>query len=119
MRGDDIAERLLDFGASAIRLCTRLPSDPAVRHIASQLARSSSSGGANYDEARRAESLRDFAHKAQVAAKELGESVYWLKLVSRTQLVEFGVDELINEANELTAILVSSAKTAKKNLAKR
>ena len=113
MKGDDIAERLLDFGAAAIRLSVRLPRHPGGRHIATQLVRCATSGGANYDEARRAESRRDFAHKVQIAAKEMGESVYWLRLVQRAKLVEFDIRRLVREATELTSILASSARTAK------
>ena len=39
MKGDDIAERLVDFGATVIRLSTGLPKEPWARHIASQLVR--------------------------------------------------------------------------------
>jgi len=113
MKGDDIAERLLDFGAAVIRFSTRLPRKPWGRHIASQLVRCATSGGANYDEARRAESRRDFAHKVQIAAKEMGESIYWLRLVQRAGLVEDDMRALVREAAELTSILAASAKTAK------
>lgn len=113
MKGDNIAERLLDFAATVIRFSIRLPKQPWTRHIASQLVRSATSGGANYDEARRAESRKDFAHKTQVAAKEMGESIYWLRLVQRTGLIEGNIQGLVGEATELTSILAASAKTAK------
>lgn len=113
MKGDNIANRLLDFGASVIDLLKILPSNRVGRHIADQLFRSATSGGANYDEARRAQSRRDFAHKVSIAAKEMGEAAYWLGLVHRSHLVpESSVIGILIEANELVAILTSSAKTA-------
>lgn len=113
MKGDNIANRLLDFGASVIDLLKTLPSNRVGRHIADQLFRAATSAGANYDEARRAQSRRDFAHKVSIAAKEMGESAYWLGLVHRSHLVpENSVNRILIEANELVAILMSSARTA-------
>jgi four helix bundle protein len=84
------------------------------RHIARQLLRSATAGGANYEEARCAESRADFAHKVSVAAKEVRESRYWLRLLRESKLIPADViDELTAEAGQLIAILTASAKTAK------
>ncbi len=113
MRGDDIAQRLITFGASVVRLVSALPHDRAGKHIADQLLRSATSGGANYEEARSAQSRRDFVHKVSLAAKEMRESTYWLGLVERAALVPgFDVGPLLREAGELVAILMSSVRTA-------
>ena len=110
----DIAERLLDFGIAALRLASGLPKDPAGRHVAIQLIRSATGGGANYEEARAAESRDDFVHKIGVAAKEIRETNYWLALIERSG---WGADPsgLIREAGELSAILGASARTARAN----
>ncbi|MBK8013463.1 MAG: four helix bundle protein [Deltaproteobacteria bacterium] len=52
MKGDNIATRLVDFGASVVRLVAALPQDRPGKHIADQLLRSATSGGSNYEEAR-------------------------------------------------------------------
>ena len=83
MKGDDIAERLLELSVQVVRLVARLPKSPEGKHVARQLLRSGTSGGANYEEARAAESRADFAHKVLVAAKEVRESAYWLRLTQR------------------------------------
>jgi four helix bundle protein len=36
--------------------------------------------GANVSEAQQAESRSDFIHKMKIAAKEAGESLYWLSV---------------------------------------
>ena len=54
------------------------------RHVALQLVRSATGGGANYEEARAAESRDDFIHKLGVAAKEIREAGYSLALVGRS-----------------------------------
>jgi four helix bundle protein len=65
-------------------------------------------------EARGAESRADFAHKVSIAAKELRESRYWLRLIEESRLGPAGLmDGLGNEANQLISILTASAKTAK------
>jgi four helix bundle protein len=48
--------------------------------IARQLLRSGTSIGANAMEAQNAESKADFIHKMKIAAKEAGETQYWLML---------------------------------------
>ena len=74
VRGADIAERLLDFGANVVRIGNRLPRGLLTRHVALQMVRSATSAGANYEEARHAESRADFVHKVGVAVKELSET---------------------------------------------
>ena len=114
MKGDDVARRLLRFAVHVLRLVRKLQSDSIGRHVARQLLRSATAGGANYEEARSAESRADFAHKVSIAAKELRESRYWLRLSAEANLaVPNEVAVLVNEAGELVAILTASAKTAK------
>ena len=63
-----------------------LPQTYVGKHVARQLTRSSTAGGANYEEARCAESRADFAHKCNVAGKEVRESVYWLRVIGESGL---------------------------------
>ncbi|MBM4298206.1 MAG: four helix bundle protein [Deltaproteobacteria bacterium] len=113
---EDLSDRLLEFGANTILLCEKLNRSPAQRHIAGQLVRSSTSSGANYEEACAAESRADFIHKMQIVLKELRESFYWLRLLTKTRLVsaERLLTEL-REAEELIKIFTKSIVTAKSN----
>jgi four helix bundle protein len=113
--GNDIAERLLELAHVALRLASRLPKDPAGRHVASQLIRSATGGGANYEEARAAESRGDFIHKVGIAAKEVRETKYWLALIERSGWTRADLAGLIREVSELSAILAASARTARAN----
>jgi four helix bundle protein len=114
MKGDDIAERLLDFACGSLEVVENLPRTRVGRHISDQLMGSGTSGGANYEEARGAESPADFAHKAGVAAKEVRESVYWLRIVERRKMTNRGGPMLIQEGRELASILMASARTARR-----
>jgi four helix bundle protein len=113
-KGDDIAERLLDAVEGVRRLLPALEVDAASKHVAKQLWRAASGGGANYEEARSAESCADFVHKVRVATKELREARYWLQVLQRSDWIERGTaDSLIAEIDQLVAILVASARTAR------
>ena len=114
MKGDDIASRLLEFAARILDVIAGLPQTVLGKHIARQLTKAATSGGANYEEARGAESRADFAHKVQVSAKEVRESVYWVKLIQRMGLSRKPtLPWIIREGNELVAILKASARTAR------
>jgi len=121
MKGDDIANRLLDQAVGCLRLAAELETNPIGKHIARQLIRCSTSGGANYEEARSAESSDDFAHKASIAGKEVGETVYWLKVTQRAAVTRSSeIAGLINEGEQLVRILGASARTARgRGLTKR
>ena len=109
-------ERCLEFSAGILVLTSELRKNRSLGSIADQLIRSGTSVGANTQEARSAESRADFVHKIQVALKELRETGYWLALIEKSKLLKYpSLDALRRECNELTAMLVASVKTAKRN----
>jgi four helix bundle protein len=58
------------------------------------------------EEAHGAQTRRDKANKFSIALKEARETLYWLRLLPATGLVELNlVGPLAGEANELVAIL--------------
>lgn len=114
MKGENLAIRLRSFGAAIIRLCREIPDDRVGNHIARQLLRAATGGGANYEEARGAESLADFIHKVSVAAKELREAQYWLHLLREAEVIQQqSLAGVIREVDELIAILTASIRTSK------
>lgn len=112
---NDLSERLLDFGTNIVKLSTQLYKSPVGRHVVTQLIRSGTSAGANYEEACGAESRLDFAHKLQIVLKELRESLYWLRLAQRAALIpqSDAVASLLQEAKELANIVAKSIVTVK------
>ena len=110
----DLQQRLLEYGVRIIKLVESLPNTLTGRRIADQLLRSGTSVGANYEEARGAESRQDFAHKLQIALKELRESNYWLRLISGAQLLPRDrLAAIIDESNQLRALLSKAVATTK------
>jgi len=84
---DDLSERLEGYAAEVIKRIPGIQRTFAGRHIAGQLIRSATSVGANYEEACRAESRQDFIHKLQIVLKELRESLFWIRVSLRADLV--------------------------------
>ena len=118
MSENKLPEWFLDFAAKIIKLALRLNKTAVGRHIGNQLMRAGTSAGANYEEACGAESRADFAHKLQIVFKELKESLFWLKLIKRADLLSNEDDLLnflLNESQELTNIIGKSVVTTKNN----
>ena len=114
-----LADRLLAFAVSVIKIVNDLPQNRVGQHVSYQLLKSGTSPGANYEEARGAESTKDFIHKLRVALKELKESRFWLKLIRAVPLIDKDrVVPLIQECEELIAILAKSIITARKSKSK-
>ena len=86
--------------------------------MALQLARAATGGGANYEEARAAESRSDFIHKVGIACKEVRETAYWLTLIKRAAWKATELEDLLSKAHQLAAILSASARTARTNVHK-
>ena len=113
-----ISDRLLNFAIEVIKIIEKLRRSFVGRQIAGQMLRSSTSAGANYEEACGAESRLDFLHKLQIVLKELRESIYWLRLITKSGLLpdyNEKVMDLIREGNELAKIIGKSVVTAKSN----
>ena len=112
----DIVKRLLDFATAVVRLSFRLSKNAQGRYFANQLMRAATSAGANHREAKGAESRPDFAHKMQIALKELRETEFWLELVGNVGLAsQEEIGPLRSEVDQLIRIFVASVVTAKSN----
>jgi four helix bundle protein len=76
--------------------------------------------GSNAEEAQDAQSKRDFIAKLSVSRKEARETVWWIRLALRTQVVTN--DEIeweVAEAGQLRAMIVAAIKTAQADLRRR
>jgi len=115
IKAEKISERLLEYGVSVIQISMRLEKTTSTKTIASQLLRAATSAGANYEEARGAESRADFVHKLQIVLKEIRESIFWLKLIEKSQLLKGkDIKSLLEEANQLSKIIARSVITTRK-----
>jgi len=61
--------------------------------------------------------LADKAAKQQICAKELEETAYWLRLLSKTGLLATSrLEPLLAETSELTAIFIASVRKLQQGL---
>jgi four helix bundle protein len=115
-KGDDIEARLSALSSHVLDMCDLLPRTPKGSHIAGQLMRCGTAGGANLAEARAAESREDFIHKQAIVLKELNETRYWLTVILDKTLVDTAlVLPVIKECITLSKILAVSRRTAAQN----
>ncbi|HLO90506.1 MAG TPA: four helix bundle protein [Lentimicrobium sp.] len=104
----DLPERLLKFSISSILFIRTLPNTDDLLIIKKQLIKSSTSAGANYEEAQAASSKADFTNKARIALKEMRETNYWLKVINGILFSDEqrnNCKQLISESTELKNIL--------------
>lgn len=115
-RAVDLADRTKLYARRIIRLVSALPKSVVAQVLGKQVLRSGTSVGANYREASRARSKAEFIAKMGDCLKELGESEYWLDLVSEEKVVAPAkLAPLLEETRELIAIFVTSIKTARRS----
>src|SRR5690606_18026623 len=80
--------------------------------ISKQLLRSGTSIGANVNEALAGFSKADFVHKMSISSKEARETMYWLELLEKSQMVDYNFKPLIIKCEEIIKILTSIVKTS-------
>jgi len=101
-----------DFAVRVFHYCNELDSKNQFL-MSKQLFRSGTSIGANIAEAQNAESLPDFVHKFKIAAKEIDESAYWLRICKRVNLMQSEStlhSDLMNVNKVVSKILSTSKK---------
>jgi four helix bundle protein len=115
MTRPEFRQRTFNFGIRCIRLAESLPNTSVAQIIARQLIRAATSVGANYRAAIRSRSRADFVSKMGIVEEECDEAVYWIEVLLELGLIqEKRTKELLQGANEILAITVSSIKTARK-----
>jgi four helix bundle protein len=109
-----LKERTKQFALRVMRLVDALPARRSANVVGDQLLRSATSVGANYRSARRARSIAEFCSKLGIVEEEADESLYWLELIAEGGLVKtHRLTALIQEADEIVAMVVASLRTAK------
>ncbi len=116
MTNIDIRKRVFEFSVLIINLSNALPRTPAGYAVANQIARSGTSVGANIEEAQDGLSRKDFVHSMNIALKESKETLYWLKIIGATELIEKGkLEGIIDENTQIMKILTTIVKKARRS----
>lgn len=120
MKPEELKKRTREFALRIIKLVATLPKTKTAQVTGGQLLRCGTSVGANYRAACRARSQADFVSKIGVVEEESDESLYWLELIVESGLMKREqVQDLMKEADELTAIFAASMKSARVNLSRK
>jgi four helix bundle protein len=109
MNEEQLKARTKKFALRVMKLVDALPNTTSGRAIGNQLVRSGTSVGSNYRASCRARSRAEFVSRLGVVEEEADESGFWLELIIDGELLRANrVKPLLQEANELTAIMVAS-----------
>lgn len=101
----DIHDRIFDFVARILNLIKSLPKTQQNLVLINQITRSSTSIGANDQEADGARTRKDFFHCYTIVKKETKETNYWLKMISTTNPgFSKRMNDLIQEGLEIGII---------------
>lgn len=112
MKENLIKTKSFEFALTIISIYKRLIEEGETV-IAKQLLRSGTSIGANVFESEAAQSKADFISKLSIASKEARETIYWLMLLSKSELTKISLDDAILESESIVKILTAIVKTSK------
>jgi four helix bundle protein len=116
MTTEEMRARTKQFTLRVMKVVSALPDNTQGRIISHQLMKSGSSVGANYRAVCRARTRRDFINKLGVVIEEADESAFWLEVTGEGNVLDpRQLAPLLQEANEIVAILTAALKTARKN----
>ena len=114
MNSEEMKTRTRAFALRVIRLAESLPFTSTANVIRNQILRCGTSVGANYRAACRAKSKPDFVSKMGTVEEEADETIYWMELLIDADIVKrTRIADLLDEADQILSIVVSSIKTAK------
>lgn len=114
MNEDEMKRRTKQFALGVLKVCDALPRTVPADVLKRQVVRSGAGVAAGYRAVCRAKSSADFLYKLSVAEEEADETALWLELMSESgMLPPSQVQDLLAEANALTAILVRSQQTVR------
>jgi four helix bundle protein len=102
----DLKKRTFDFAIMTLDLLEKLEINKISSIVVTQLAKSGTSVGANYEESQGTHSKKDFYHKIGICLREIRESNYWLRIIS---VKKWGSDKdqlnsLLKESEEIKLI---------------
>lgn len=109
-----LSDRSRRFALEVIRLYASLPQGTVEYCLGKQLLRSATSVGAHLSEGKRSRTRAEVISKSEVALQELEESAYWMSLMQEANIAPSRrLVPLQQEANELTAMLVTGIRRLK------
>ena len=110
-------QRTKEFGLRVIRMWKSLPDNTLAEVLGKQLLRCATSVAANYRAACLAKSDPDFFNKIKICQEEADESCLWIEYIIEAGILPASrLNGLLDEAQQLTAMMTASAITVKKRI---
>ena len=110
---NQLREDAIEFAIQISDLCDEIKGCAV---YINQIARSSSSIGANIHEAKYAQSRADFVNKLEIALKECYETDYWLEILFKIGSIDESTYKMLsNKCGAIRRKLIASITTAKEN----
>jgi len=114
-RREAFKARTKKFAVDVVRLCDQLPRTTSGNIVCRQLVRCATSTAARYRASCRARSDAECEAKLGIVEEEVDESAFWLEFAQEMGYLKGDeLARLLDEANQLTAIVVSSIVKMKK-----
>ena len=108
-----IVEKSLDFAIRIVKLSRYLRTKKKEYVLSKQILKSGTSIGANIAEAQRGQTKADFVAKMSISLKEANETMYWLMLLYRTDILTTPeYESLYKDLDEILSLLTAICKTA-------
>lgn len=112
----NLKNRSTAFAHQCVKTALSLPQTFLGNHIRNQLVRCSTSIAANYRAALVGQTKKAFIAKLSIVIEEADECIFWLEfLIDENLLTYENCQDVLKEAKELTAIFISSRKTAERS----
>ena len=115
MKDNIILEKSFEFALEIIKLYKVLLKNNEFV-VSKQLLKSGTSIGANVEEGIAAQSRKDFISKISIASKEARETRYWLRLLDKSQFVDYNYSDQLAKVEELVKLLTAIVKSSKSNV---
>ncbi len=102
----DLCDRLFKFSVDVIKFLRNIRNTHEFAVLKTQLTKSATSNGANYEESQAGSSKADFKYKVIISLKEMRESNYWLRIFKAIDM----------RYNETVIFLIQESEELKKSL---
>jgi len=109
----ELEKRTLNFAIDVLKFSTSLPNSPEALTVRRQVSKSGTSVGANYREANRARSPKDFKNKINICVSEASETDYWCEIIGHLNWGDQRIEGIRKESKELLGIFTSISKNTK------
>ena len=107
MKGE-LAKQSVDFSIRIVTYYKWLAEDKHEYVMSRQVLRSGTGIGANIHESEYAASRKDFKNKLRIAAKEAGETEYWLIVLEKTGYFDNSFSDLKTRLTSIIRMLTST-----------